>query len=758
MADSYIKSAMKRFSQWYGVLPFPQKLSLRLLLIAPFILEVSIAVGLTGYLSLRNGQRAVNDLVSNLQQEVSNRVDQHLDSYLAVPPKLSQFNADAIERGFIDPSNLEQVGRFFWQQVRLNSVGYILFGSTTGELAATGYYADDVPLTIATLSPQTRGNRNSYAYETDAQGNPTRLNFVFENFAFQNEAWYAKTMAERRPVWTDIYQWESEPYPLSISAGYPVYDSSRRLVGAIGVDLRLAQISQFLRQITISPGSKIFVMERNGLLVATSNVDQPLYTLNQGKPQRVQAADSTDPIIQATATQLTETFQNLTQIRDQQQISFTLDNKREFVQVTPWRDSLGLDWLVVVAVPEADFVTPIRDNTRTTILLCLLSLAGAVVLGIYTSRWIAQPILRLSQASEILSESAQQGFAAHPSDPIIYDSTVEEINILAQSFKRMAEQLREAFVQLEKTNEELETRVDDRTRALSETLERLKLTQTQLVQTEKMSSLGQLVAGVAHEINNPVNFIHGNLSHAEEYISDLLKLVYLYQSVHPNVNVEVQKTLDEIDFDFLCTDLPKLLDSMKIGTTRIREIVLSLRTFSRLDEAEMKAIDIHEGIDSTLMILASRLKQKNSRDAIQVIKQYDNLPPVQCHAGRLNQVFMNLLTNAIDALEEAAKEQFHRADWRPQIWVTTLLRENHDVVVQIRDNAKGIPSKTLAKIFDPFFTTKSVGKGTGLGLSISYQIVTQHGGNLFCRSIMGEGTEFTVEIPLEKQKQVGSKQ
>lgn len=289
-----------------------------------------------------------------------------------------------------------------------------------------------------------------------------------------------------------------------------------------------------------------------------------------------------------------------------------------------------------------------------------------------------------------------------------------------------------------------------KTQELEQTLQELQRTQSQLVQSEKMSSLGQLVAGVAHEINNPVNFIHANLTPARDYIQDLLNLIELYQQYYPEPQSEIKAEIEAIDLDFVMEDLPKLLESMKVGTQRIREIVLSLRTFSRLDEAEFKDANIHEGIDSTLLILQHRLKAKENRPAIEVIKEYGDLPLVECYAGQLNQVFMNILVNAIDALDERDdKRTFAENQENPSaIHIRTELVLENQVKISIKDNAEGIPESIRQRLFDPFFTTKPVGKGTGMGLSISYQIITErHGGQLQCFSVPGEGTEFVILLP-----------
>ncbi|MBD2163796.1 response regulator [Calothrix membranacea FACHB-236] len=306
---------------------------------------------------------------------------------------------------------------------------------------------------------------------------------------------------------------------------------------------------------------------------------------------------------------------------------------------------------------------------------------------------------------------------------------------------------------LQRLTQELELRVTERTKELSQALQDLQNAQVQLIQTEKLATLGQLVAGVAHEINNPINFIHGNLDHASSYIDELLELLKLYQTQFPHPTPEIAQKSKEIDLDFLRADLPKIISSMAVGTQRIQEIVQSFRNFSRHDEAEVKEVDIHDGLDSTLMMIDHRLKTNTEYPPIQVVKEYGNLPPIECFAGQMNQVFMNVLSNAIDALEELMGEGHSYCSLSPMIRIQTEVMGANRIAIRIADNGPGIPKEVQKRVFDPFFTTKPAGKGTGLGMSISHQIITEkHGGLLSCISNPGKGAEFIIEIPIQLLK------
>ena len=326
-----------------------------------------------------------------------------------------------------------------------------------------------------------------------------------------------------------------------------------------------------------------------------------------------------------------------------------------------------------------------------------------------------------------------------------------EIDLLQQLGDQAAIAIQQA--QLYEQTCKAETEARNQAGELGHTLHKLQETQTRLIQTEKMSGLGQLVAGIAHEINNPVNFIYGNLCHASDYIEQLLEILRLYQLHYPDPHSEISAAIEAIDFEFLVEDLPRIITSMQVGSDRIRSIVLSLRNFSRLDEAENKRVDLHEGIDNTLLILQHRLKGNGKFPGIQVIKDYGNIPRVECYAGQMNQVFMNIFSNAIDALEmgTAEEDKENKPSPVPTIRISTKISaDNSRLLIRISDNGPGMIPEVKKRIFDPFYTTKPVGRGTGLGLAISYQIIVEkHGGIMECISEPGIGTEFWIEIPVK---------
>lgn len=382
--------------------------------------------------------------------------------------------------------------------------------------------------------------------------------------------------------------------------------------------------------------------------------------------------------------------------------------------------------ILIRGTPETDLNPLLKQSLSVQLVIAVFALFIDLCIAILLGKTIANPIKKLQKTTQDFSQGNLQAR--------IEITSKDEVGELAKSFNCMAEKLSVR----EKTNQE-------QMQQLEEALEKLKQNQSYLIQAEKMSALGQMVAGVAHEINNPVGFVYGNINHAQTYTQELLRLLQLYQQEYPNSTPAIKKEIEAIDLEFLQEDLPNLLKSMQLGAERISEIVSSLRNFSRLDEAEVKAVNIHEGIDSTLIILANKLKKTKQKSGIEIIKEYAELPLVECYPNQLNQVFMNIISNATDALEESGKEDL-------TICIHTELFGDNSVKIMISDNGSGISKEAMGNIFNPFFTTKAVGKGTGLGLSISYQIITEkHQGTISCTSTPGEGTEFLITIPIQRE-------
>ncbi|MBD2184409.1 adenylate/guanylate cyclase domain-containing protein [Aerosakkonema funiforme] len=430
-------------SKFYG------KLHLRTIIVVPFLLQLVTAVGLTGWLSFRNGQEAVNELATQLQVEIGDRVGQHLDVYLATPHLVNKINVNALKLGFLNFKDLEKTGKYFWKQLQVLNVSYIVFANTKGEYIGA-YHRNNGIYSIDIFNPSTKGKIISYG--TDGKGNRTKVIEVVDNYNFKEEPWYADAVRSGKPVWSQIYQYKDEKTTLAISASYPIYDRNKNLIGVMGIDLILSQVSDFLRNLKVTREAKVFILERNGLLVASSAPEKP-FTFINGEAKRLKASESNEPLIRETTQNLMQRFGNLNEIRNSERFYFNLNGKREFVQVKTWQDEYGLDWLIVVVIPEAEFMKRIHANTQTTIILCAGSLIIAIFLGWKTSKWIVKPILALNNAAKKISERDWE--------QKIPTGRSYEIQQLAKSFKKMTLHLKESF-------ENLEQKVKDRTAQLAE--------------------------------------------------------------------------------------------------------------------------------------------------------------------------------------------------------------------------------------------------------------------------------------------------
>ncbi|MCM0590557.1 MAG: histidine kinase dimerization/phospho-acceptor domain-containing protein [Gloeotrichia echinulata DVL01] len=690
------------------------KLPLQLILIVPFVIQVFGAVGLVGYLSWKNGERAVNELANQLMVKVNTLVEQHLDSYLATPPQINQINTHAIKLGLIDLNNLQNTGNYFWKQMQVFNIGYINFANPQGEFIAIERL-DNGKLLINEVSAK-KSIGKLYIYTTDSQGNRSRL-IGIKKYDPRQEAWYKDAIKMGKPLWTKIYQWEDKPEILSISSSYPLYDANKKPLGVIGIDLILSQISKFLYKLKPGENGKILILERSGLIVASSTGERPYNVIN-GKTQRLSALNSKDLLMKETAEYLLQKFSKFTAIKDSQELNFTFKGERQYVQVNHWQDKFGLDWLVVVVVPESEFMADVKANTRTSILLCLIALVFAIVIGILTSRWITKPILELTAASMAIA-SGELGQR-------VQIKGINELESLAQSFNKMAAQLEASF-------DELEMRVEERTAELKAAKE---------VADSANKAKSEFLANMSHELRTPLNGILG------------------YAQILQRDKTASPKQKDSIRIIYQCGShlLTLINDILDLSKIEARKLDLSFTDFH-----------FATFVKGIVEICRIRAEDKEISFTYQELNQL----PIALFADekRLRQVLINLLGNAIKFTNQGGvnfqvgvliNSHNHHDDYHNTIPdVLTGNSQNQKLAItrirfQIEDTGVGINQEQLGKIFLPF---EQVGdkqymtEGSGLGLAISQQILHMMDSEIKVESSLGKGSKFWFDVDLQESEQ-----
>jgi len=566
------------------------KLPLRTVLVIPFVIQIFAAVGLTGYLSFKNGQKAVEDLAGQLRDEITNRIEQRLDSYLEIPHLINQINADDVAIGKLNLENERLLELHFWKQIQLfDSASYIYFGSPREVFQGSGREADG-SVSVGYWSKESPG-WEFFTYSTNSEGDRLELLSATPGFDLFKRPWYRAAKAAKKSTWGSIYVWAAPYANLALPALKPIYDSEGNLQGVFAVDISLLDISKFLKTLKIGRTGKTFIMERDGLLIATSTESPPFIKI-EDELERLPANKSGN-LTEATAKFLQENFGNFENINKRQQLSFEFEEDRQMVQVTPYQDKYGLDWLIVVVVPEADFMERINANTRTTIKLCVAALIVATLVGIITSRWIVQAILILNAAAKQLADGE-------------WNQTVEmkredEIGELARSFNSMAQQLQESFVALESKNAELER------------LHRLK---------------DEFLANTSHELRTPLN---GTIGIAESMIDGATGKLSELQSKNLSLIVQSGRRLLALVND--------ILDFSKLRHKNI--------------ELQLKAVGVREMTEITIAISQSLIAQKN----LQLINAIpSDLPAANADENRLQQILHNLIGNAIKFTESGRIE------------------------------------------------------------------------------------------------------
>ncbi|MEG4209061.1 ATP-binding protein [Microcoleus sp. S13_B4] len=709
------------------------KLPLRTVLIVPFVVQIVGTVGLVGYLSFRNGQKAVNNLASQLMSEVSLRVEQNLQVYLTTPHQINQTKLDAVNLGLLKMKNLSAWDKYLWRQVQLYPyINFTSVGNDKGDYRA-GEQLSNGSRMINVIETST--GLNFYSYNTNERGDRTKVTTIAKNYDNRQHPAYKKAVKVGKPTWSSVFVSLLEP-TLLISAIQPVYSDKNQLEGVLFAALRLDHLGRFLNSLKVGKSGQTFIIDRQGTLLATSTTEKPFRT-KDNKKQLFKVEESSNHFTRSTAKYLTAQYHKFDLIKKSELLSFEINHKRQFLKVLPFQDGKGLDWLIVVVVPEADFTAEIDANTRTAVLLCLAALGVAVAIGILTSQWVTNPILRLNTAAKNIAKGEW--------DKTVESERSDELGELAKSFNSMAQQLQQSF-------ETLENRVQERTAELAIAKDKAEVAN---------QAKSTFLANMSHELRSPLNAILG--------FSQLMTRSQTLSPEHQE-NISIISSSGE----HLLTLINNVLDLSKIesGRTTLNPKKFDLyRLLNDLEDMfQLKADDKH------LQLVFYR-----SHD----VPQY-----VEADELKLRQILINLLNNSLKFTQEGGvtvrvsqqslvrnQQGGEGTSERSEISINTQKSASNGVKIslisqskkpffatpnddlaytssfllhfEVEDTGPGIATNELEDLFEPFVQTKT-GKdsqeGTGLGLPISRKFVELMGGEMSVCSALGKGTNFKFYI------------
>jgi methyl-accepting chemotaxis protein len=540
-----------------------RRISLRAALLVPFLLQIFGAVGITGYLSIQNGQRTVNDMATRLEKATSKQIGQQLDGYMPLVPKLSKINAAAAGSGNLNLQNLTQIGQVFCSQMQNFPVGYAGFGTPQGDYIGVERL-DTGKLVINEQSARTNGKLAVFPATESCDRGP--MSEAKDDYKFAGESWYVETVKAQKPVWSSIYNWDDKPDVMSVSYNTPLYGPDKKLQGVMGGDFILTQLSGFLAKLEVSPNAKVFLIERSGALIASS-ADQKPFTLEGGKAKRLTAEESSDPVIREAAAYLNQKFEGFGGIGEAADLTAKLQGQNHYLNVTPWTDSQGLDWLIVMAVPESDFLGAVEANTRQTILLCVVALIVATVLGLWTSRWILSPIASLNQAADAVARGDEA--------VELPQSNIAELQSVSQSFGAMADRLRYVLSALQTDNQTLGAQVEEKNQALKEALARIRGKQDHAVQKQREDRAK--LANLSTQIGYPVSSMQDELGVAQANLTTILEELCSYREQIQQLPLEFRQEISTADLDAMIGDLRKRTIVLEQGSQRIDSLSDNLK-------------------------------------------------------------------------------------------------------------------------------------------------------------------------------------